>query len=57
VEGDTLPLPGVVTDTGVAEIVPTETFEVFTDTTATVPAVTDTAPLSTDTGITTISAD
>ncbi len=56
VEGDTLPLPGVVTDTGVTEIVPTETFEVFTDTTATVPAVTDTAPITTisgDTGVVT----
>jgi serine/threonine protein kinase len=56
VTGDALPLPGVVTDTVVTDTVPTETFEVFTDTTATVPAVTDTAPLSTDAGITTISA-
>jgi len=50
VTGDTLPLPGVVTDTGV-----TDTFEVFTDTTASVPPVTDTAPVTTmsgDTGAT-----
>lgn len=55
VTGDTLPLPGVVTDTVPTDTIPTETFEVFTDTTATVPAVTDTAPVATDTGITTFS--
>lgn len=44
VTDDTLPLPGVVTDTA-----PVDTFQVFTDTTATVPPVTDTAPVSTAT--------
>lgn len=49
VTGDTLPLPGVVTDTGVTDTAPVDTFQVFTDTTATVPPVTDTAPVSTET--------
>ncbi|MGI9186256.1 MAG: hypothetical protein ACR2J9_01850 [Gaiellales bacterium] len=55
VTGDSLPLPGVVTDTGVVDtgVVgtgATDTFEVFTDTTATVPPVTDTAPITTISG-------
>ena len=56
VTGDTLPLPGVVTDTGVVDTGMTDTFEVFTDTTASVPPVTDTAPITTisgDTGVST----
>ena len=54
VTGDTLPLPGVVTDTGVTDTGVTDTIQVFTDTTATVPPVTDTAPVTTisgDTGV------
>jgi len=50
VTGDTLPLPGVVTDTGVVDTGMTDTFEVFTDTTASVPPVTDTAPVTTISG-------
>ena len=54
VTGDTLPLPGVVTDTGVTDTGVTgtsqvDTFQVFTDTSASVPAVTDTPPPSTAT--------
>lgn len=47
---DTLPLPGVVTETETFDtgIAPVDTFEVFTDTTATVPAVTDTTSTATD---------
>jgi hypothetical protein len=45
---ETLPLEGVVTDTGLTDIAPVDTFEVFTDTTATVPAVTDTTSTATD---------
>jgi hypothetical protein len=37
-----------VTDTGLTDIAPVDTFEVFTDTTATVPAVTDTTSTATD---------
>ena len=56
VTGDTLPLPGVVTDTGVVDTGMTDTFEVFTDTTASVPPVTDTAPVTTISGDTGASA-
>ena len=50
VTGDTLPLPGVVTDTGVTDTGVTDTIQVFTDTTATVPPATDTAPVTTMSG-------
>lgn len=46
VTGDALPLPGVVTDTGVIETAPVDTFEVFTEPVEPVPTVTDTAPMN-----------
>ncbi len=50
VTGDSLPLPGVVTDTGITDTGVTDTLQVFTDTSATVPPATDTvAPVDTAT--------
>jgi hypothetical protein len=56
VTGDSLPLPGVVTDTGFTDTGVTDSIQVFTDTSATVPPVTDTAPIDTA-PVTTISGD
>ena len=57
VTGDSLPLPGVVTDTGMTDTGVTgtgatdtgvtDTLQVFTDTTSSVPPATDTAPATT----------